>query len=231
MIEVAVTGAHGRMGHLIVEAVNQDSDTHLCAALSRSLNNQLHEAHSPIDVVIDFTVPEATLRHLKICKERGIRMVIGTTGFTQEQQKEIAEAAKTIPIVFAPNMSIGVNLSFKLLEVAAAILRGQADVAIFDLHHKHKKDAPSGTALKMAEIIKKASCNESLRLEVSSARAGEVVGEHSAIFALEGERLEIIHRAMDRSLFATGAVQAAKWLIAQDAGLYDMHDVLGLRAL
>ena len=230
MIQTAVTGTSGRMGRLIVEAIKQDTETLLCAELSRSLNKDLQNINTHVDVVIDFTVPKATLTHLKLCKEREISMIIGTTGFTQEEQKEIANAAKVIPIVFAPNMSIGVNLSFKLLEVAASILQGQADIAILDLHHKHKKDAPSGTALKMAEIIQKASGTETMKFDISSTRVGEVVGEHTALFVLNGERLEITHRAIDRSVFAKGAVHAAKWLVHQKAGLYDMQDVLGLRS-
>jgi len=228
MIQVAVAGARGRMGRLIAEAIKQDEKTNLCAELGRSLNCDLQQVNSAIDIVIDFTVPAATLEHVRICQEHGYRMIIGTTGFTKEEQEQIAKAANKIPIVFAPNMSIGVNLSFKLLEVAASILKGQADIAILDLHHKHKKDSPSGTALKMAEIIQNASGSSMMKLDISSSRVGEVVGEHSALFVLNGERLEITHRATDRSLFAKGAVHAAKWLINQKVGLYDMQDVLGL---
>ncbi len=229
MIELAVVGARGRMSRLIIEAINQDKEIHLCAQLSRSDNQDLQQIKFPIDVVIDFTVPATTLEHLAICKERGFKMVIGTTGFSKAEQALIRDAASVIPIVFAPNMSIGVNLSYKLLEIAAEVLNGQADVAILDIHHKHKKDAPSGTALKMAEVIKNVSGAEALSLEISSMRVGEVVGEHSALFVLNGERLEITHKATDRSLFAKGAIHAAKWLVNKKAGLYDMQDVLGLR--
>jgi 4-hydroxy-tetrahydrodipicolinate reductase len=231
MIQVAVVGARGRIGRLIVEAVKQDQETHLCAELSRATNHSLLHATAPIDIVIDFTAPVATLAHLKICQDQGYGMVIGTTGFTKAEQTEISKAAKDIPIVFSPNMSIGVNVSFKLLEVAASILQGKADVAILDLHHKHKQDAPSGTALKMAEIIKNASGAKITALEMSSARVGEVVGDHSILFVLNGERLEIIHRATDRALFAKGAIHATKWLVDQKPGLYDMQDVLGLGSL
>jgi len=231
MIQLAVVGARGRMGQLVVEAIKQDKTTSLCAVLSRADHQSLRSVTSHIDVVIDFTVPVATVEHAAICVDKGCGIVIGTTGFTTAELGSITSAANVIPIVLSPNMSVGINVSFKLLELAAKVLKGQAEIAILDVHHKYKKDLPSGTALKMSEVIKNACDPTVLSCDISSIRVGEIVGEHSALFSLEGERLEITHRAVDRSLFAKGALRAAKWLVEQKTGLYDMQDVLGFRHL
>jgi len=182
------------------------------------------------DVFIDFTKPAATMNHLALCLEYNTKMVIGTTGFSNAEVKLIQESAKKLAIVLSPNMSIGINLMFKLLSVASHLLQNSADIAILDIHHKHKKDAPSGTALKMLEIISASQkSNNDNNIEISSFRIGEVKGEHAVLFALPDEEIKINHIASDRRIFARGACEAAKWLVNQEAGLYDMQDVLGLR--
>lgn len=230
MIHVAVGGARGRMGQLIIQAMKEDRDTILSTEIVRSdLNHYARLGESPIDVWIDFTTPAATLNHVEICAQRGYSMVIGTTGFSVEERRQIQEAAKKIPIVLSPNMSLGINLSYKLLELAAATLKNQAEIAILDIHHKHKKDAPSGTALRMAEVIRNAmdiGSDQEDNIDISSLRLGDTIGEHTTLFALEGERLEIRHKATDRFAFAKGALQAAKWIMHQEPGLYNMQDVL-----
>jgi 4-hydroxy-tetrahydrodipicolinate reductase len=233
MIAIAVGGAHGRVNQLILQAIEADKDFSLAASISRSdPSRHLKAMTAPIDVFIDFTTPVATLEHLRTCQERRYPMVIGTTGFSELEKVKIAHAAQIIPIVFSPNMSIGVNITYKLLALAANLLVGadrsnRPDVAIVDIHHQHKKDAPSGTALRMAEVIRNAASNPTVNL--SSVRLGDIIGEHSALFALAGERIEITHKATNRSLYAIGALQAAKWVVSQESGLYDMQDVLGLR--
>lgn len=231
MIHIAVGGARGRMGQLIIQTMKEDRDTILSTEIVRSdLNHYARLGESPIDVWIDFTTPGATLNHVEICAQRGYSMVIGTTGFSVEQRQQIQEAAQKIPIVLSPNMSLGINLSFKLLELAAATLKDQAEIAILDIHHKHKKDAPSGTALKMAEVLQIARGTTSdlgtSKIDISSLRLGDTIGEHTTLFALEGECLEIRHKATDRLAFAKGALQAAKWIMHKGPGLYDMQDVL-----
>lgn len=238
MISIAVGGAHGRVGQYIIQAIEADKDVSLAAKVIRSdPSSHLKAITKPIDVFIDFTTPAATLAHLAICQERRYPMVIGTTGFSELEKVKIAHAAQSIPIVFSPNMSIGVNVSYKLLALTASLLKEHAgvtaDVAIVDMHHQHKKDAPSGTALRMAEVIRNAFSPISKGIEpsinLSSVRLGDTIGEHSAVFALAGERIEITHKATHRSLYATGALQAAKWVVNQEPGLYDMQDVLQLR--
>ncbi|HQT26005.1 MAG TPA: 4-hydroxy-tetrahydrodipicolinate reductase, partial [Burkholderiales bacterium] len=198
------------------------------------------------DVLIDFTRPEATLTHIDFCRKMKINMVIGTTGFSQEGKSLLAEAADDIAIVFAPNMSVGVNLAFKLLEVAAKVLGNDYDVEIIEAHHRHKVDAPSGTALKMGEVVAEtlgrdlSECavygrqgvtgeRASSTIGFSTVRGGDIVGDHTVLFAGTGERIEITHKAESRATFATGALRAARFLAGRDAGLYDMRDVLGLR--
>lgn len=235
MIAIAVGGASGRVSKCIIEAINRDKNLVLAAKVTRSdPQSHLKAVSAPIDVFIDFTTPAATLDYLEICKQLKYPMVIGTTGFTVEEKAKIAEAAKIIPIVFSPNMSIGVNISYQILALTASLLKKHvgiaADVSITDIHRKDKKDAPSGTALRMAEVIRKASADyEKQKINISSVRLGNTVGEHSAVFALLGEQIEITHKASDRSLYATGALQAAKWVVGQEPGLYDMQDVLQLR--
>jgi 4-hydroxy-tetrahydrodipicolinate reductase len=237
MIAIAVGGARGRVSQLILQAIEADTDLSLAASISRSDESRhLKTMTTPIDVFIDFTTPAATLEYLAICQERRYPMVIGTTGFSELEKVKIAHAAQIIPIVFSPNMSVGVNIMYKLLALAANLLVGAdrsnrpgvaTDIAIVDIHHQHKKDAPSGTALRMAEVIRNAASDPTINL--SSVRLGDTIGEHSALFALAGERIEITHKATNRLLYAMGALQAAKWVVSQAPGLYDMQDVLGLR--
>jgi 4-hydroxy-tetrahydrodipicolinate reductase len=198
------------------------------------------------DVLIDFTGPDATMIHLDICREHGKKMVIGTTGLNDEQKQKINEAAEEIGIVFAPNMSVGVNLCFKLLEIAARVMGDDSDIEIIEAHHRHKKDAPSGTALRMGEVVAGALDRDLSSVAVfgregqtgerdprtigfETIRAGDVVGEHTVWFATEGERVEVTHKASSRMTFAKGAMRAARWIADSDKGLFDMQDVLGLR--
>jgi len=196
-------------------------------------------------VLIDFTRPGPTLANLEICRSAGRRMVIGTTGFSEAQKAKIAAAANDIGVVFAPNMSVGVNLCLKLLDMAARVLGDEVDVEVIEAHHRHKVDAPSGTALRMGEVVAAAlgrdlgSCavygreghtgeRDRRTIGFETIRAGDIVGDHTVLFAGTGERVEITHKASSRMTFANGAVRAAGWLMAQPAGLFDMQDVLGL---
>lgn len=214
--------------------------------LGVSIRGSLDEAADAFDVLIDFTRPEATLAHLDLCLGAGRSMVIGTTGFSVEGRERIHQAAERIPVVFAPNMSVGVNLCFKLLDIAARVMGEDADIEIIEAHHRHKVDAPSGTALRMGEVVADAlgrnleTCavygrqgvtgeRERRTIGFETIRAGDVVGEHSVWFATEGERVEIVHKASSRMTFARGAARAAQWLDGRTPGCYDMQDVLGLR--
>jgi 4-hydroxy-tetrahydrodipicolinate reductase len=243
MIRIAVVGASGRMGQTIIEAISQNDKVSLGATLDKG--DDLSAALDQFDVLIDFTRPEATLEYLAICQNSGKAMVIGTTGFSDDQLQEINNAAKNMAIVFAPNMSIGVNLSLKLLDMAARVIGEDADIEIVETHHRHKVDAPSGTALKMGEVVANAlgrdlsTCavygregieepRDRQTIGFSTIRGGDVVGEHTVSFFMEGERVEITHKASSRLTFANGAVRAASWLEGQSAGLYSMQDVLGL---
>ena len=263
---IAIAGSSGRMGRALVEALAQAGDLQLKAALERSdspfvgadagelvgspcgvrISADPGRSLSGCDVLIDFTTPQATLEHLEICRSRGIRMVIGTTGFTQDQKKLISAASVDIAMVMAPNMSVGVNLTFRLLELAAKVLNEGYDIEIIEAHHRHKVDAPSGTALRMGEVIAKtlgrdlAECAVYGREGVTGARkpatigfatvrGGDIVGDHTALFAGTGERVEITHRAASRATFALGALRAARFLAAKKTGLFDMQDVLGLK--
>jgi 4-hydroxy-tetrahydrodipicolinate reductase len=198
------------------------------------------------DVVIDFTSPAATAVHLDVCRQHGKAIVIGTTGLSDEQKAAIRAASADIGIVFAPNMSVGVNLCFRLLDLAARVMGEDADIEVIEAHHRHKVDAPSGTALGMGEVVAAALGRDLKEVAVygregrtgardhetigfETIRAGDVVGEHTVWFATEGERVEIAHKASSRMTFAKGAVRAADWLVAQGKGMYDMQDVLGLR--
>lgn len=267
MIKVAIMGAAGRMGRTLVQAVVADPETEIVIALEQAGNaligkdigevvgiehlavpitSDLAENIDRCDVVIDFTSPEATLAHLALCRTAHKAMVIGTTGFSVEQRVLIEQAAQDIAIVFAPNMSIGINLSLKLLEIAAQVLGNTTDIEIIEAHHRHKVDAPSGTALKMGEVIAQtlnrdlSKCalygrqgkigeREHHTIGFETIRAGDIVGEHTVMFADEGERLEITHRASSRMTFAKGAVRAVRWLTPWEKGLFDMQDVLGLK--
>jgi 4-hydroxy-tetrahydrodipicolinate reductase len=267
MTRIAITGAAGRMGRTLVEACSQTDGLALGAALERPgsgligadagelagigsnavrVVSDLAAVVGDFDVLIDFTRPEATLANLEICRANGRRMVIGTTGFSEEQRARIAEAARDIAVVFAPNMSVGVNLCLKLLDIAARVLGDEVDVEVIEAHHRHKVDAPSGTALRMGEVVAAALGRDLRRCAVygreghtgervpgtigfETIRAGDIVGEHTVMFAGAGERVEITHKASSRMTFARGAVRAAGWLMARESGLFDMQDVLGLR--
>jgi len=246
-VKVAVAGAGGRMGRAVIEAVQADGALTLAAALdvaadpARGIVSDLG-AIARADVLIDFTRPEGTLEHLKHCKAA----VIGTTGFSPLQEKFIKETAKRIPIVLSPNFAIGVNVVFRLAETAARALGDAYDVEIVEAHHRHKVDAPSGTALKLGEIIA-SSLKRDLQKEARhgrhgdtgerpakqigfhAIRGGDIVGEHTVIFAGTGERVELTVRSQSRMTYAAGALRAAKWLKGRPAGLYDMGDVLGLK--
>jgi len=243
MIRIAVVGASGRMGQTIIEAISQNDKVSLGATLDKG--DDLSAALDQFDVLIDFTRPEATLEYLTICQNSAKAMVIGTTGFSDEQLQVINNTANNMPIVFAPNMSVGVNLSLKLLDMAARVIGEDADIEIVEAHHRHKVDAPSGTALKMGEVVANALGRDLSECAVygregieeprdrqtigfSTIRGGDVVGEHTVSFFMEGERVEITHKASSRLTFANGAVRAASWLKGQSAGLYSMQDVLDL---
>ena len=229
MLNIAVNGAERQMGRLITETIERSKSCVVSLKCTRKDGiKELSQTNIPVDVFIDFTNPAATMEYLDIARKRGIRVVIGTTGLSDQQKSEVAKAAKDIPIVFSPNMSIGMNITYKLLEMAASILKDNAEVALLDVHHSRKQDAPSGTSLRMKEIIEKASSTNLSNINVASLRIGDAVGCHTALFALRGEQIEITHRATNRTLFAEGALEAAKWLIDQKPGLYDMQDVLGL---
>ena len=210
------------------------------------VSHSLTKVVDDFDVVIDFTGPTATMVHLDVCRKHGKAMVIGTTGLSEANKAAISAAAKDIAIVFAPNMSVGVNLCFRLLELAARVMGGDADIEIIEAHHRHKVDAPSGTALRMGEVIADTLGRDLKEVAVygregqtgarapqtigfETIRAGDVVGEHTVWFATEGERVEITHKASSRMTFAKGAARAAAWVAAHDRGLFDMQDVLGLR--
>jgi len=240
---IAVVGASGRMGQTIIEVINQNDKVNLGAALDKG--DDLNAILDQFDVLIDFTRPEATLEYLNTCVTAGKSMVIGTTGFDNKGLEVINNAAQQIPVVFAPNMSVGVNLSLKLLDMAARVIGEDADIEIVETHHRHKVDAPSGTALKMGEVVANAlgrdlsTCavygregieepRDRQTIGFSTIRGGDVVGEHTVSFFMEGERVEITHKASSRLTFANGAVRAAGWLEGQSAGLYSMQDVLDL---
>jgi dihydrodipicolinate reductase len=210
------------------------------------LSGNLDAVADEFDVLIDFTLPEVMLKNLAFCRKAGKAMVIGTTGLDAAQKQLLAEAGKDIPIVFAANFSVGVNLSLKLLDMAARVLGDDADIEIIEAHHRHKIDAPSGTALRMGEVIANALDRDLQKVAVygreghtgareretigfATVRGGDVVGDHTVLFACEGERLEITHKASSRMTFAKGAVRAALWLDGREPGLYDMQDVLDLR--
>ncbi|CAC9454571.1 4-hydroxy-tetrahydrodipicolinate reductase (EC 1.17.1.8) [uncultured Gammaproteobacteria bacterium] len=241
MIKIAVTGASGRMGQTIIESINQSDGVELGIALDKG--DDLGAVLGRFDVLIDFTRPAATLDYLAICVSANKAVVIGTTGFDDAGLAVINNVAKQIPVVFAPNMSIGVNLSLKLLDMAARVIGSDADIEIVEAHHRHKVDAPSGTALKMGEVVANALGRDLSKCAVygregiekprdretigfSTIRGGDVVGEHTVSFFMEGERVEITHKASSRMTFANGAVRAANWLKGKSAGLYSMQDVL-----
>ena len=266
MIKVVIAGASGRMGHVLLEALAGAPDMRLHAALDRpgsaALGRDAGESiGSPLgvvvgcdvaaaitgaDVLIDFTRPEASLQHLAVCREQGVAAVIGTTGFDDQGRAAIAAAALDIPLVFAPNMSVGVNLALKLLDMAARVLNQGFDIEIIEAHHRHKVDAPSGTALALGEAVAHAlgrdlkTCavygregvtgeRDPSTIGFATVRGGDIVGDHTVLFAGVGERLEITHKAGSRMTFALGALRAARHVAGRANGLFDMQDVLGLR--
>jgi len=267
-MRVAIAGASGRMGRNLVRAVQETPGLVVAVATERTggsfvgadagevagigpigvrIVDDLAGVADQFDVVIDFTRPEATLKHLAICRAQGKKMVIGTTGFDEAGLSAIRAAADDIAIVFAPNMSVGVNLVLKLLQMAASVLDPeQYDIEVIEAHHRHKVDAPSGTALRMGEVVAETLGWELKEVAVygregmtgerpqrqigfETSRAGDIVGEHTVMFATEGERVEITHRASSRMTFAKGAARACAWLRDREAGLFDMQDVLGLK--
>lgn len=264
---IGITGAAGRMGRTLIEAVGlAGSDLQVTAALEQPqssligadageligqgksgviLAGDLARVIADIDVLIDFTVPAATLANLEQCVAHKVAMVIGTTGFTPQEQARIDAAAQTIPICKASNFSTGVNVCFKLLDMAARVLGDDVDVEVYEAHHRHKIDAPSGTALSMGQVVADALGRDLQKVAVygregqtgareretigfATVRAGDIVGDHTVTFAAEGERVEITHKASSRMSFGRGAVRAAGWVAGQAPGLYDMQDVLGL---
>jgi 4-hydroxy-tetrahydrodipicolinate reductase len=266
MLNVAVAGSSGRMGRALLEAVLQADDLKLCAALEASgsasvgkdagellgspcgivISDEVVKALAGCDALIDFTRPEGTLAHLEACRTAGVGMVIGTTGFTAEQKQTISEGARETAIVMAPNMSVGTNLVFKLADLAARVLHDGYDVEIIECHHRHKIDAPSGTALHIGQIVASAlgrnlaECavygREGLTGErdpktigFATVRGGDIVGDHTVLFAGTGERVEITVKAGSRATYAQGALRAARFLAHRRNGLFDMQDVLGLR--
>ena len=268
-VRIAVAGAGGRMGRTLVQAVHETDGLIVGAATEREgssligadvgeiagvgrlgvpVTSDLDACVSDFDVLIDFTSPAATQAHLEICRVAGKAMVIGTTGLDTLQREAVTAAARQIGIVFAPNMSVGVNLCFKLLDIAARVLGDEVDIEIIEAHHRHKVDAPSGTALRMGEVVAAAlgrdldevavygrhgqtGARERQTIGFETIRAGDVVGEHSVWFAADGERVEIAHKASSRMTFARGAARAAGWIAGRGQGLFDMQDVVGLREL
>ena len=265
-IRYAIAGSAGRMGRTLIEAVLEAEDAELAAALEHpdspfigrdagelvgapcgvTVGSDVEAALGQADCLIDFTRPEGTLKHLEACRRRGVHLVIGTTGFSAEQKRAIETAAGDVPIVMAANFAVGVNLVFKLLDTAARILGEDFDIEIVEAHHRHKVDAPSGTALRMGEVIAAAVGRELRECAVygreghtgersrttigfATVRGGDIVGDHTALFAGSGERVEISHKAGSRMPFALGALRSARFMRDRRSGLYDMQDVLGLR--
>lgn len=265
MTRIAVVGASGRMGLCLIKAaVNENL---LSVVISRTaigkdagdlagigsqniiVGNDIEAVLDDFDVLVDFTRPQASIQHIEICRQAHKKIVIGTTGFNDEQKILIQKASKEIGIMLSPNMSIGVNISLKLLEMTAKIMGDYTDIEIIESHHRHKVDSPSGTALLMGKVIAdtlgwdleahatygrdKGNLGErkSQTIGFSTIRGGDIVGEHTVMFADEGERVEITHKSSHRITFAIGAIKAAKWLLKEDIGLYDMQDVLGLSSL
>jgi 4-hydroxy-tetrahydrodipicolinate reductase len=267
MVKAVITGAGGRMGSRIISFISTTDGIEMVGAVEQKghplvgrdigenfemgksiviVEDSLKKCIDKADVVIDFTYHETSVRHLETAVEKQRAIVIGSTGFTREEMKRIHDFAKHTRCVLAPNMSVGVNVMFKVLRDVAKILDDEYDVEILEVHHQLKKDAPSGTAMRMAQIIaetlgrdldevgiyaRKGMIGERTKKEIGiqTLRAGDVIGEHMVMFAGVGERLEFIHRAHNRDNFAKGAIRAAKWIVKQQNGLYDMQDVLGLR--
>jgi 4-hydroxy-tetrahydrodipicolinate reductase len=266
MIRIAVVGASGRMGLCLIKAAVLANKTTLTVAVSRpgsdsvgkdagelagigvlgvKVVDNLAAVADQFDVLIDFTRPDTSMALIESCRQAGKKIIIGTTGYSDAQKTMIAEASKDVAIVLAPNMSVGVNLALKLLEMTAKVMGRYTDIEVIEAHHRHKVDAPSGTALRMGEVIADAlgrdlkDCavygregvtgeRDRKTIGFSTIRAGDIVGEHTVMFADEGERVEITHKASSRMTFASGAIRAAVWLNDKPNGLYNMQDVLGL---
>ena len=267
MIKIAVMGAAGRMGKTLIEAITQAEGVKLSAAtvlpdsslvgadagelagvgkLGISLVDNLAQVADDFDVLIDFTSPETTMQNLDFCVAHGKKIVIGTTGLNEEQKQHLAACAEKTAVMFAPNMSVGVNVCFKVLDIIARTLGDDYDVEVIETHHRHKVDSPSGTALRLGEVVadalgrdlkecavygREGQIGARTRKEIGfeTIRAGDVVGDHTVLFATEGERIEITHKASSRMTFAKGAVRAAAWLVGKETGQFDMQDVLDLR--
>jgi len=265
-LKVVIAGCSGRMGHVLLECVFADAELVLHGALDREDNPQLGRdageqlgklsgvkvvadvdaALKSADVLVDFTRPEASIQYLAACQKHHVKMIIGTTGFSAEQKVAIEAASKNIAIVFAPNMSVGVTLLINLVEQAAKVLSDGYDIEVVEMHHRHKVDAPSGTALRLGEAaahglgqdLKDCAIyaregvtgeREAGKIGFATLRGGDVVGDHTVVFAGIGERVELTHKASSRATFALGALRAAKFLANKNVGLFDMRDVLGLR--
>lgn len=266
-MKIGIVGAAGRMGQTLIKACLETEGVSLAAAIEikgspavgkdagevaglprcgLSVGDDLAAVVGGLDAVIDFTRPEATLANLELCRQFGKFLIVGTTGFTPAQKAHIEQAANEVALVMAPNFSVGVNLTLKLLETAARVMGDYTDIEIVEAHHRHKVDAPSGTALRMGEVVARTLGRDLQECAVygregitgerdrrtigfSTIRAGDIVGEHTVLFADEGERVEISHKASSRMTFAKGAVRAALWLQGKDRGLFDMQDVLGLK--
>jgi 4-hydroxy-tetrahydrodipicolinate reductase len=266
MINVGAIGAGGRMGRMLIEAIQDNPQTILTAAIERQgsslvgadagevaavgrldvqIVDDLQSVINKIDVLIDFSLPAATEQNMQVCAEYNVAMIIGTTGFNEQQKQVLAKASEQVAIVYAGNYSTGVNLSLKLLGMAAKAFGTDADVEVIEAHHKHKIDAPSGTAYMMAEAVAEARGQnlkdvavygregktgerEAGTIGIHAIRGGEIIGDHTVMFIADGEVVEITHRARARMTFAAGAVRAATWIVQQSAGQYNMQDVLGL---
>ena len=243
MTRIAINGSKGKMGEALFEAINSTSHSEFGAGFDKGDN--LIDSISNFEVLIDFSRPEASLSALSVCKSSSKAMVIGTTGFANSELELIEQASKEIPIVFAPNMSVGVNLTLKILETSAKVIGPDSSIEIIEAHHRYKVDSPSGTALKMGEVVANAlgrnlsECavygregieepRDMNTIGFSSIRGGDVVGEHTVAFFMDGERVEITHKASSRMIYANGAVRAANWLFDKPSGLYSMQDVLEL---
>ncbi len=264
--QIAIAGASGRMGRMLIEAVHNAADAQLAGALDIatspalgadasaflgvnsgvSITSDLRAGLKNARYLIDFTSPEGTMEHLRVCRELGVKMIIGTTGFTEAQKAEIEDAARDIGIMMSPNMAVGVNVVFKLLEQAARALKEGYDIEIIEAHHRHKVDAPSGTALKMGEIVAEGvgrnlqECaiygregvtgeRDPSTIGFATVRGGDIVGDHTVLFAGIGERIEITHKSSSRATYAQGSLRAVRFLSHQPHGLFGMDDVLGLK--
>lgn len=263
--KICITGAGGRMGRMLIEAVTKADDCLLGGALDVpaspgigldasgflgtasgvTITSDVAYALKGCHALIDFTRPEGTMVHLAECRKQGVSMVIGTTGFSEAQKQQLQEASKDIAILLAPNMSVGVNVTLKLLELAAKSLSDGYDIEIIETHHRHKVDAPSGTALKMGEVVAQAlgrdlkghavfaregitGARDAKAIGFSAIRGGDIVGDHTVLFAGIGERIEITHKSSTREGYAAGALRAVRFLAGKKSGMYDMFDVLGL---